>query len=49
MTLPPHERDQIIGMLAIWTPYPEERYEKMTDAELKKELERAMGGKLAWE
>lgn len=49
MKLPDYERDQIIGMLAIWTPYPESMYEKMTDAELKKALERAMGGKLAWE
>lgn len=49
MKLPDHERDQIIGMLAIWTPYPESMFEKMTDAELLKEYERVMGGELAWE
>ncbi|MDN4609140.1 hypothetical protein [Sporosarcina highlanderae] len=47
--LPDHERDQIIGLLAIWTPYPESMYEAMSDSELKAEFERAMNGSLAWE
>ena len=47
--LPPHERDQIITLLVIWTGYAESAYDKMDDAELMKEYKRRLGEDFAWE
>lgn len=47
--LSPYERDQIICLLAIWTPYPESMFEKMSDSELMVEYKGRLGEDFAVE
>lgn len=47
--LPDFDRDQIICLLAIWTPYPESMFEKMSDGELMAEYKRSLGEDFAVE